>query len=115
MAFQKSQADMWAFRSRGQGRRKRPHRGDFRPAQPHSGRRPGVSASESPMALYGLPRAGRFSGARSSHRLNGITPCRSGRSEEHTSELQSLMRISYAVFCLTKQNTQIIYIKLTTV
>src|SRR3546814_3642713 len=27
-----------------------------------------------------------------------------GRSEEHTSELQSLMRISYAVFCLTKKN-----------
>src|SRR3546814_5977922 len=27
------------------------------------------------------------------------------RSEEHTSELQSLMRISYAGFCLTKQNT----------
>src|SRR3546814_9288298 len=26
------------------------------------------------------------------------------RSEEHTSELQSLMRISYAVFCLTKHN-----------
>src|SRR3546814_7654768 len=26
-----------------------------------------------------------------------------GRSEEHTSELQSLMRISYAVFCLKKQ------------
>src|SRR3546814_4216431 len=30
----------------------------------------------------------------------------SGRSEEHTSELQSLMRISYAVFCLTKKKTQ---------
>src|SRR3546814_5133423 len=29
-----------------------------------------------------------------------------GRSEEHTSELQSLMRISYAVFCLKKKNTQ---------
>src|SRR3546814_6359793 len=29
--------------------------------------------------------------------------CRSGRSEEHTSELQSLMRISYAVFCLKKK------------
>src|SRR3546814_8237581 len=29
----------------------------------------------------------------------------SSRSEEHTSELQSLMRISYAVFCLTKNNT----------
>src|SRR3546814_7144656 len=28
-----------------------------------------------------------------------------GRSEEHTSELQSLMRISYAVFCLKKKNT----------
>src|SRR3546814_6014627 len=28
------------------------------------------------------------------------------RSEEHTSELQSLMRISYAVFCLTKKNKQ---------
>src|SRR3546814_3723606 len=30
------------------------------------------------------------------------------RSEEHTSELQSLMRISYAVFCLKKKNTNII-------
>src|SRR3546814_3531973 len=28
-----------------------------------------------------------------------------GRSEEHTSELQSLMRISYAVFCLKKKTT----------
>src|SRR3546814_7094428 len=28
-----------------------------------------------------------------------------GRSEEHTSELQSLMRTSYAVFCLKKKNT----------
>src|SRR3546814_6356376 len=32
----------------------------------------------------------------------GETP----RSEEHTSELQSLMRISYAVFCLKKKNTK---------
>src|SRR3546814_3318266 len=30
------------------------------------------------------------------------------RSEEHTSELQSLMRISYAVFCLTKKTHQIL-------
>src|SRR3546814_4959141 len=29
------------------------------------------------------------------------------RSEEHTSELQSLMRISYAVFCLKKKNTEL--------
>src|SRR3546814_10318186 len=34
------------------------------------------------------------------------------RSEEHTSELQSLMRISYAVFCLKKKKyTQIAYIR----
>src|SRR3546814_10046781 len=30
-----------------------------------------------------------------------------GRSEEHTSELQSLMRISYAVFCLKKKKPEI--------
>src|SRR3546814_4345449 len=34
--------------------------------------------------------------------LRSRPPC--GRSEEHTSELQSLMRISYAVFCLTNKN-----------
>src|SRR3546814_1942547 len=37
-----------------------------------------------------------------------LEPCahhgRTPRSEEHTSELQSLMRISYAVFCLKKKN-----------
>src|SRR3546814_8791356 len=33
------------------------------------------------------------------------------RSEEHTSELQSLMRISYAVFCLNKTNDTITYNK----
>src|SRR3546814_1132609 len=32
-----------------------------------------------------------------------VTHPRMGRSEEHTSELQSLMRISYAVFCLKKK------------
>src|SRR3546814_5956395 len=34
-------------------------------------------------------------------------PASGARSEEHTSELQSLMRISYAVFCLKKQNQKI--------
>src|SRR3546814_4231654 len=33
--------------------------------------------------------------------------CCLSRSEEHTSELQSLMRISYAVFCLKKKTVQI--------
>src|SRR3546814_8848845 len=32
-----------------------------------------------------------------------VAVCHRGRSEEHTSELQSLMRISYAVFCLKKK------------
>src|SRR3546814_8102558 len=34
---------------------------------------------------------------------------RANRSEEHTSELQSLMRISYAVFCLKKKKKNILY------
>src|SRR3546814_3904071 len=33
-------------------------------------------------------------------RTSGSSPTHATRSEEHTSELQSLMRISYAVFCL---------------
>src|SRR3546814_9033279 len=36
--------------------------------------------------------------------------CRTFRSEEHTSELQSLMRISYAVFCLKKNTNKSHYI-----
>src|SRR3546814_4152070 len=36
-----------------------------------------------------------------------IRGCCAWRSEEHTSELQSLMRISYAVFCLKKKKTKI--------
>src|SRR3546814_4867703 len=36
--------------------------------------------------------------------LRLANPARLFRSEEHTSELQSLMRISYAVFCLKKKN-----------
>src|SRR3546814_10347819 len=44
--------------------------------------------------------------APSLHTPAGVSPpasARSARSEEHTSELQSLMRISYAVFCLKKK------------
>src|SRR3546814_6037394 len=40
------------------------------------------------------------------HRIGNPERKRPPRSEEHTSELQSLMRISYAVFCLTKNNNQ---------
>src|SRR3546814_8678489 len=44
--------------------------------------------------------------------LSTLSPI-SARSEEHTSELQSLMRISYAVFCLKKKNTHSHYGPLT--
>src|SRR3546814_5739049 len=37
--------------------------------------------------------------------FTGVIDAKAARSEEHTSELQSLMRISYAVFCLQKTNT----------
>src|SRR3546814_3719638 len=49
-------------------------------------------------------REGNFQGIRCAHAVL-VTPGPSGpeRSEEHTSELQSLMRISYAVFCLKKK------------
>src|SRR3546814_3586520 len=36
---------------------------------------------------------------------SGVSTSLAHRSEEHTSELQSLMRISYAVLCLKKKNT----------
>src|SRR3546814_3814214 len=56
-------------------------------------------------------RSARFSDPRMpsavpARRPTGLTPARGipARSEEHTSELQSLMRISYAVFCLKKKN-----------
>src|SRR3546814_2121152 len=48
---------------------------------------------------------GQFGGlAQQPQRGVGVGPAAVGRSEEHTSELQSLMRISYAVFCLKKKN-----------
>src|SRR3546814_8180418 len=71
--------------------------------QPAHGRNPGLESRRS---------AGVFSVRSSVHRIRPAdlavqveafhwTDC--GRSEEHTSELQSLMRISYAVFCLKKK------------
>src|SRR3546814_2836194 len=75
---------------------------------PRSARSP---RRRSPPAWYGCPptrprpRPGRGSPSCPSPagtRRPGSAPGR-GRSEEHTSELQSLMRISYAVFCLKKK------------
>src|SRR3546814_2501110 len=53
------------------------------------------------------PRLGRQLGGQRDFIFAGAVRARPppGRSEEHTSELQSLMRTSYAVFCLKKKNT----------
>src|SRR3546814_7150284 len=49
------------------------------------------------------PTSRRRSRTSRGRRSRTRAPLRSTRSEEHTSELQSLMRISYAVFCLKKK------------
>src|SRR3546814_8696536 len=89
------------------------HRADRDPA------RAGERAHRAAARRYGCAAAGRGYGARLHlrnewryARLRARYACRDarrrgevalGRSEEHTSELQSLMRISYAVFCLKKK------------
>src|SRR3546814_4008749 len=55
------------------------------------------------LALAGRQRRGRGDGLADEngvHRVASAGDARDSRSEEHTSELQSLMRITYAVFCL---------------
>src|SRR3546814_4631612 len=66
---------------------------DYLSAQPHLKRLHKETKGTSPMA-YQLSSFRRFP-----------TAFAVVRSEEHTSELQSLMRISYAVFCLKKKTT----------
>src|SRR3546814_6058460 len=62
---------------------------------------PLLAALERGLAPGRGDRANRQAGSGRQRRFNGdVLP----RSEEHTSELQSLMRISYAVFCLKKKN-----------
>src|SRR3546814_3757492 len=68
-------------------------RGAHRPAAHRDRRAAGTGAGE------------RLAGARRRTRAADGA----GRSEEHTSELQSLMRISYAVFCLKKKKKQNIH------
>src|SRR3546814_4550510 len=52
-----------------------------------------------------ISRESHDQGSRSCERSCSCSLRFAARSEEHTSELQSLMRISYAVFCLKKKNT----------
>src|SRR3546814_6812460 len=76
--------------------RQRGQRGD---AQGHGGAlgETGIEDAVLHGHAFQVKRGGRNSGRGTSRRSG----CR--RSEEHTSELQSLMRISYAVFCLKKK------------
>src|SRR3546814_3864728 len=76
-------------------------------------RRPARGSDDDFPQAFGISRAGRL-GRRC--RLGGCTggesECAAQRSEEHTSELQSLMRISYAVFCLKKKTKTELHITL---
>src|SRR3546814_14170667 len=65
------------------------------------------SGCRSAPGLGGVARVAAAGDDRGCRLRLGGGPCarRVRRSEEHTSELQSLMRISYAVFCLKKKNT----------
>src|SRR3546814_8678311 len=80
-------------------------------------RRGGRGGRRPPLSPPALLRPGAARHARS--RMHSLPAARTGdpprgraggrRSEEHTSELQSLMRISYAVFCLKKKKNKTIH------
>src|SRR3546814_8952572 len=71
-----------------------------------------LSVHRKMVAIRPSPRGGGGNFRHRPARPDGLSPIGSAmslaidlhRSEEHTSELQSLMRISYAVFCLKKKN-----------
>src|SRR3546814_6719849 len=76
----------------------------------YRGHRGWLSEEKRPRRPYASRLGGRVTGngAVAVHRGRPATvrrriPTKTARSEEHTSELQSLMRISYAVFCLKKK------------
>src|SRR3546814_3165131 len=101
--------DLQRYRSRRrrqEGQWLRQERATVRPGQRRDGRRRhlrlegevpprSVATNARHPGVRSLARPGRRRGQRT----------RRARSEEHTSELQSLMRISYAVFCLKKKKT----------
>src|SRR3546814_4723468 len=62
-----------------------------------------VAAGDIPPTSHALPLTNVF---REDVVVPGLTAEQALRSEEHTSELQSLMRISYAVFCLKKKKNK---------
>src|SRR3546814_3873027 len=75
----------------------------------HAVREAGVGALRRPAVIE--PAADRADHHRQDHRhrqVDADADRERGRSEEHTSELQSLMRISYAVFCLKKKKNRML-------
>src|SRR3546814_2800770 len=97
-----------------------PLQSGFRPVHQESRNRRAVAPGESNSAPTDLPDSrdapvqpatGLQRSRRAHRKFPGSGQCgrlpSPRRSEEHTSELQSLMRISYAVFCLKKQKTTI--------
>src|SRR3546814_7464596 len=70
--------------------------GRVRPAQRHRRRRGQLGAARGPHTI-GVRHRNALRRPAEAREIGGL------RSEEHTSELQSLMRISYAVFCLKKK------------
>src|SRR3546814_8736876 len=75
--------------------------GGGRASPQRSGRRAGGGRAAARPA-----RTGRSGGHDAGRSPGGAAQGGASRSEEHTSELQSLMRISYAVFCLKKKKSQ---------
>src|SRR3546814_8857019 len=82
--------------------RARSARASRRNSRPPRG--PSPACPECPTRRRGCNISCRPSTAARAHRRLSRSPKAGRRSEEHTSELQSLMRISYAVFCLKKKN-----------
>src|SRR3546814_4800551 len=74
--------------------------GDLHPC---SGRAPGAARPRPPSPGQTRPIGGRVAVQPSACNMSARIVSSTERSEEHTSELQSLMRISYAVFCLKKK------------
>src|SRR3546814_3629730 len=104
------QIDAWIYDQSVLGREKNANRPDL-PPYPHPAGRRRADGGEHGCGHGGAVAIGgdaAHPGAGGSGNDRGLCrPARRARSEEHTSELQSLMRISYAVFCLKKKKKQI--------
>src|SRR3546814_2100984 len=85
---------------RGRDRRSSKAWGDLRPTSPKSSRCPRQERYRSSCRQAACRCSRR---QRQTRQKDRDAPGQTPRSEEHTSELQSLMRISYAVFCLKKK------------